>query len=29
MPSTDYWYEISVDEIDKTYTGHFTLLRSK
>ncbi len=29
MPSTDYWYEISVDEIDKTYTGHFTLLNSK
>ena len=26
MPSTDYWYEIQVDEIDKTYTGHFTLL---
>ncbi len=27
MPSTDYWYEIHVREIDKTYTGHFTLLR--
>ncbi|MCQ2189618.1 MAG: T9SS type B sorting domain-containing protein [Paludibacteraceae bacterium] len=27
MPSTDYWYEISIDDIDKTYTGHFTLLR--
>lgn len=26
MPSTDYWYEISIDEIDKTYTGHFTLI---
>ena len=29
LPSTDYWYEISIDEIDKVYTGHFTLLRSK
>jgi gliding motility-associated-like protein len=27
MPTTDYWYEIQVREIDKTYTGHFTLLR--
>ncbi|MCQ2194677.1 MAG: T9SS type B sorting domain-containing protein, partial [Paludibacteraceae bacterium] len=27
MPSTDYWYTISVDEIDKEYVGHFTLLR--
>ena len=27
MPSTDYWYEIRVGEIDKVYTGHFTLLR--
>ncbi|MDR1729646.1 MAG: hypothetical protein LBR52_05220 [Prevotellaceae bacterium] len=27
MPSTDYWYEISVQEIEKTYVGHFTLLR--
>ena len=27
MPSTDYWYEISVAEIDKIYIGHFTLLR--
>ena len=27
MPSTDYWYEIEVKEISKTYTGHFTLLR--
>ncbi len=27
MPSTDYWYEIDIDDIDKTYTGHFTLLR--
>ena len=29
MPSTDYWYEIYVPEIYKTYTGHFTLLRGK
>lgn len=27
LPSTDYWYEISIDEIDKIYTGHFTLYR--
>ncbi len=27
MPATDYWYEISVEEIDKVYVGHFTLLR--
>ena len=27
LPSTDYWYEIEVKEINKTYTGHFTLLR--
>ena len=27
MPTTDYWYEITVREIDKVYTGHFTLLR--
>ena len=27
LPSTDYWYEIYVHEIGKTYTGHFTLLR--
>ncbi len=26
-PSTDYWYAIDCDEIDKVYTGHFTLLR--
>ena len=26
MPSTDYWYEIDIDEIDKTYVGHFTLI---
>ena len=27
MPSTDYWYMISVHEIDKVYVGHFTLYR--
>lgn len=27
MISDDYWYEIDIDEIDKTYTGHFTLIR--
>lgn len=27
MPSTDYWYEINIQDIDKIYTGHFTLLR--
>lgn len=27
MPSTDYWYELVVREIDKIYTGHFTLIR--
>ena len=27
MPSTDYWYEIQIKEIKKTYTGHFTLIR--
>lgn len=27
MPSTDYWYEIEIKEIMKTYTGHFTLIR--
>lgn len=27
LPSTDYWYEIDIDEIDKTYIGHFTLIR--
>jgi gliding motility-associated-like protein len=27
MPSTDYWYEINVDEVDKVYVGHFTLVR--
>lgn len=27
MPTTDYWYEIEIEEIDKTYVGHFTLMR--
>jgi gliding motility-associated-like protein len=27
MPTTDYWYEIEIEEIDKQYVGHFTLLR--
>jgi gliding motility-associated-like protein len=27
MPSTDYWYQIDIDEIDKQYVGHFTLIR--
>ncbi len=27
MPSTDYWYEIEIKEIKKTYVGHFTLIR--
>lgn len=26
MPSTDYWYEIWIDEIRKKYVGHFTLI---
>ncbi len=27
MPSTDYWYECVIREIDKVYKGHFTLIR--
>lgn len=27
MPTTDYWYEIEIKEINKQYIGHFTLLR--
>lgn len=27
MPSTDYWYIINIEEIDRQYVGHFTLLR--
>lgn len=26
MPSSDYWYEIWIDELRKTFTGHFTLI---
>jgi len=26
MPSTDYWYEIWIEEIRKKYVGHFTLI---
>ncbi len=29
LPSTDYWYEISIDELDKVYIGHFTLYRGE
>lgn len=27
QPSTDYWFSISIDEIDESLTGHFTLIR--
>lgn len=27
LPSTDYWYLITIEEIDKEYSGHFTLIR--
>ena len=27
MKSTDYWYEVEVDDMNKTFTGHFTLMR--
>ncbi|MBR4814699.1 MAG: T9SS type B sorting domain-containing protein, partial [Paludibacteraceae bacterium] len=27
MPATDYWYEVNIDEADKFYVGHFTLMR--
>ena len=26
LPSTDYWYVIDVDESDRQYVGHVTLL---
>ncbi len=29
MISDDYWYEISIKEIDKITVGHFTLIRDK
>ena len=27
LPSTDYWYQITIEEIDQEYVGHFTLIR--
>ncbi|MBO7428614.1 MAG: T9SS type B sorting domain-containing protein [Paludibacteraceae bacterium] len=27
MPSTDYWYQIDIEEINRQYVGHFTLIR--
>jgi gliding motility-associated-like protein len=27
VPATDYWYVISVKDTDKTFMGHFTLIR--
>lgn len=27
-PTDDYWYVIDCEELDKVYTGHFTLLRN-
>jgi valyl-tRNA synthetase len=27
MPSDDYWYLITLEDIRKQYTGHFTLKR--
>lgn len=27
MPSGDYWCSLNVEDIDKIYTDHFTLLR--
>ncbi len=27
LPATDYWYEIDIEELDKQYVGHFTLMR--
>ncbi len=27
LPATDYWYEIDLNDIDKQYFGHFTLIR--
>ena len=27
LPSTDYWYMIDIAEIERQYTGHFTLIR--
>lgn len=27
MPSTDYWYYVNIESLDKIYTGHFSLIR--
>ena len=27
LPSTDYWYQITIEEINREFTGHFTLIR--
>ncbi len=27
LPSTDYWYLINIPEIDRQFSGHFTLIR--
>ncbi len=27
LPSADYWYSITIDEIDDSQSGHFTLIR--
>lgn len=27
MPSTDYWYVLNMPEIDRQFSGHFTLIR--
>ncbi len=27
LPSTDYWYVIEIEEIERKYIGHFTLIR--
>lgn len=29
LPSNDYWYEVDIPSIDRVYTGHFTLARTK
>lgn len=29
LPTDDYWYVVDIMSIDRVYTGHFTLLRSK
>lgn len=29
LPSTDYWYKVDIPYLDKTFTGHFTLLRGR